>query len=278
MRKLTKYSIYLAGLICVLYSVIIIVPVGWMGLSSTKKSLEIFRGPWILPESVQWQNYTDAWIKVGIGHNFVNSVIITTISVSLILMLSAMATFAITRLDFHINRLVLYLFIGGLFLPKALMLSPLFILLNNLGLIDSYLGLVPVYIAYSFPFTIFLLTPFFNNIPVALEEAAIIDGASLYELFWKIAIPLAKPGLIIAGLFNVFGIWNEYVFAYTIIFSDNLRTLPLGLSNLLLTQYYQTNWGVLFAGLVMAVLPVFIIYVFFQRWLTGGIMTGALKE
>lgn len=261
-----------------LYSILIIVPIGWMGLSSTKQSLEIFKGPWILPEQVQWQNYSNAWIDVGIGNNFINSVIITTISVSLILLLSAMATFAITRLDFHINRIVLYLFIGGLFLPKALMLSPLFILLNNLGVIDSYMGLVPVYIAYSFPFTVFVLTPFFNNIPEDLEEAAIIDGASIYELFWRIAIPLAKPGLVIAGLFNVFGIWNEYVFAYTIISSENLRTLPLGISNLLLTQYYQTNWGLLFAGLVMAVLPVFLIYVFFQRWLTEGIMTGALKE
>lgn len=278
MSKLGKYSIYLAGLLCVLYTILIIVPVGWMGLSSTKKSIEIFRGPWILPNHIHWQNYLNAWTKVELGHYFINSVIITTISVFLIVLLSAMATFAITRLNFRVNRLVLYLFIGGLFLPKSLLLSPLFILLNNMGLVDSYLGLLPVYIAFSFPFTVFLLTPFFNNIPAELEEAAIIDGASTYELFFRVAIPLTKPGLIIAGLFNIFGIWNEYIFAYTIISSENLRTLPLGIANLVLTQNYQTDWGVLFAGLVMAVLPVFIIYVISQRGVAEGIMGGALKE
>lgn len=278
MNLIRRYSIYLAGLLCLLYSVFIIVPMVWMGLSSTKSSIEIFSGPWVMPEQIQWQNYADAWLDLGIGSSFIVSVFVTVISVTLIVFLSSMGTFAITRLDFRINKSILYLFILGLFLPKALLLSPLFIMLNNMGTIDSYLGLVPVYVAYSFPFTVFVLTPFFNRIPKALEEAAIIDGASVYEVFWRIAMPLAKPGLVIVTLFNIFGIWNEYVFAYTIISSENLRTLPLAISNLVITQNYNTNWGFLFAGLVMAVLPVFIIYVFFQRWLTEGIMTGALKE
>lgn len=254
-----------------------IVPGLWMFLSSFKSSYEIFGKAWGLPAALRWENYASAWIDSGLERYFVNSVFVTVISVTLILVLSAMATFGLTRLRFEGQELVLWLFIGGLMLPTVLVVIPLFLLLQKFGLLDNYAGLIAVYIAYSFPFTVFTLTPFFRAIPAELEEAVYIDGGSVYSVFRHIAWPLARPGLVIAGIFNVFGIWNEYVFAFTVLTSNEIRTLPVGIATLITTQYYQSDWGALFAGLVIAALPVVTVYLVWQRWLAEGIMAGAIK-
>jgi N-acetylglucosamine transport system permease protein len=151
-------------------------------------------------------------------------------------------------------------------------------MLQNLHILGSYAGLIPVYVAYSFPFTVFVLVPFFNVIPQDLEEAAFLDGASYHQIFWKVMIPLAKPGLIVATIFNIFGIWNEFVLGYVLISKKSLKTLPLGLADILMKQHYTADYGKLFAAIVIALAPVAIIYIIFQRKLTGRLLEGAIKE
>lgn len=265
-------------ILCLSYSLFVLVPVLWSSISSFRSSLEFFTNPFGIPSVWKHQNFVYAWTQGNVGIYFRNSVFITTVCVTIIILLSAMASFALSRLKFRGRIASLFLFISGLFVPAALLLLPLFLMLNDLHILGSYVGLIPVYIAYSFPFTVFVLIPFFNVIPQDLEEAAFLDGASYYQVFWKVMIPLAKPGLIVATIFNIFGIWNEFVLGYVLISKKSLKTLPLGLADILMKQHYTADYGKLFAAIFIALAPVAIIYMIFQRKLTGRLLEGAIKE
>jgi ABC-type glycerol-3-phosphate transport system permease component len=162
---------------------------------------------------------------------------------------------------------------------------PLFILMNqlhipviNVPLLGTLTGLTFVYVALSLSFTIFVLTGFFKTLPWELAEAAVIDGCTPSQIFWKIMLPLAKPGLATAGIFVFIGLWNEYPLALVLVFSDEAKhTLPLGIANLTMSQKYAADWGALFAGLTIGVLPTLILYVFFQRQIQEGLTAGAVK-
>ena len=263
---------------CLVYSLVVLVPVLWSLISSFRSSLAFFTDPFGIPSPWKYQNFVYAWNQANVAIYFRNSVFVTTVSVTAIILLSAMASFALSRLRFRGRIAVLFLFISGLFVPAALLLLPLFLMLQDLHVLGSYIGLIPVYIAYSFPFTVFVLVPFFNAIPQDLEEAAFLDGASYYQVFWKVALPLAKPGLIVATIFNIFGIWNEFVLGYVLISKTSLKTLPLGLSDILMKQYYTADYGKVFAAIAIAMAPIIILYIAFQRKIVGGSLTGAVKE
>jgi len=265
-------------ILCLSYSLFVLVPVLWSSISSFRSSIEFFTNPFGLPSTWKYQNFVYAWNQGNVGIYFRNSVFITSVCVTIIILLSAMASFALSRLEFRGRITVLFLFISGLFVPAALLLLPLFLMLQDLHILGSYVGLIPVYVAYSFPFTVFVLVPFFNVIPQDLEEAAFLDGASYYQVFWKVMIPLAKPGLIVATIFNIFGIWNEFVLGYVLISKKSLKTLPLGLADILMKQHYTADYGKLFAAIFIALAPVAIFYVIFQRKLTGRLLEGAIKE
>ncbi|BAS27831.1 carbohydrate ABC transporter permease [Limnochorda pilosa] len=264
-----------AGLL--VYTTLVVGPLLWTALTSLKSSLELFRNIWGLPQSWLWSNYASAWTNARIGSGFVNSLLVSGVAVPVILLLAAMAAFAITRIDFRGRRALLTLFVSGLMIPQALVLVPLFILLGHLGLLNTRTGLILVYVAFAFPFNIFLMVPFFNAVPRALEEAALADGASHAQVFWRVDLPLARTGLVIAGVFQFFADWGEYVLAYTVLSSDRLRTLPLAVADMVLRQQYQTDWGALFAGLIIALVPVILIYALFQRWISEGILSGSIK-
>ena len=260
-----------------LYAIIVIYPMIWLLSASLKNSRELFEKPWGLPASLEWSNFATAWVEAGIGRYFLNSVFVTAVSIFFILLIGAMAAYALARFVFRGSGAVYNVFASGMMFPVFLGIVPLFLLLRNLGMWNNYFGLITVYIAYSLPFTIFILTGFFKTLPHELAEAGLIDGCSQFGVFWRIMMPLAKPGLIAAGIFNFFGIWNEYPLALVIIADSNLRTLPLGIANLLMVQHYETNWGALFAGLVLVMVPTLIVYLFFQRQITEGLTAGALK-
>lgn len=263
--------------ILIIYAIIVIFPLVWIFSNSLKSSMEIFANVWAFPKEIRWENYVNAWIEASIGKYFINSLFVTATSVFFILLLSAMVAYVLTRFRFLGNSFVFYYFLGGLMIPTFLGIVPLFLLLKDLHLLDNFIGLILVYIAYSLPFSIFILTPFFKSLPHELAEAAIIDGCSDFADFWRIMLPLAKPGLITVGIFNFLGIWNEYILALVIISSGELRTLPLGIANLYMVQHYQANWGTLFAGLTIVMVPTLIVYIIFSKKLTSGITLGALK-
>lgn len=264
--------------ICLFFTLTVFIPVLWSSASAFRGSVDFFLNPFGIPSPWKYQNFIYVWTQSNVATYFQNSVFVTAVTVLGIIMISAMASYAISRLRFHGRIALLFWFVGGLFIPAALLLLPLYLVLSDFNLLDSYLGLILVYTAYSLPFTIFVLVPFFNVIPEDLEEAAVIDGASYYRIFWQIALPLAKPGLIVATILNTFGIWNEFVLGYLIITDASLKTLPLGLADILRKHHYTADYGKVFATIVIAIIPIVVVYMIFQRRLSSGLLSGALKE
>lgn len=275
MRKLKEnLAMHVIMIAC---SLLIFIPIIWVIVNSFKSSKDILLQPFLIPTSPEWDNYARAWSN-GLGSGFINSIIITIITVSLIVFFSGMAGYVLSHKQFALKKTIHLLFVAGLMLPTFLAMAPLFLLINDLKLLNSHASLILVYIAYSLPFTIFMLTAFFKQIPKAMEEAAVIDGCGPFGVFWKVMFPLAKPGLITAAIFNFVGIWNEYVIALVLITNDKFKTLPVKLANLMMVQQYHTDWGALYAGIVLSFIPVVIFYLFFQRKLIEGSTSGAIKE
>lgn len=259
------------------YALIVVVPMLWMLVSSLKTGFEVVGKPWALPASPQWVNYTNAWKEAGIGQAFFNSLWITLATLAILLPVSAMAAYVLARYPFRGSKIIFGTFLGGMMFPHFLVIVPLFFLMRSIHLLDTKTGLTLVYVAYSLSFTVFVLTGFFQGLPGELAEAAMIDGCGHSGTFWRIMLPLARPGIIVVGIFNAIGLWNEYGLALVLVPSEENRTLPLGIANLSMTQQYQSDWGALFAGLVIVMLPVLVVYWIFRDRIHDTMLAGAVK-
>ncbi|ADU28840.1 carbohydrate ABC transporter permease [Evansella cellulosilytica] len=252
-----------------------IFPIVWLFLFSLKDNREIFAGsPFALPEQIKWQNYLTVW-EGGIGNYFWNSIWITGVSIFLTLLFASMAVFVITRMSWKLNKLVLGLFMVGLMIPIHSALIPLFSMFLGVGLIDNPLSIVITYTAYNLPITMMILLGFYYTIPKEIEEAAIIDGASLHKLFFRIILPITSPVLATTAIINMIYNWNEFVFVNTFISSDRYRTLTVGINNFV--GQYMTDWGAIGATLVISVLPIIVAFLFFSNKIVEGISSSAVK-
>lgn len=260
-----------------LFALTVVGPLLWTVVSSFKTGAEVFESPWALPHGLVWKNYASAWHEAGIGHYFLNSAIVTAGTLLILLPAGAMAAYVFGRYPFRGSKALFGTFLGGMMFPNFLVIVPLFFLLRDLHLLDTKTGLVLVYVAYSLSFTVFVLTGFFQSLPGELAEAAMIDGCGHTATFWKVMLPLAKPGLIVVGIFNAIGLWNEYGLALVLISSEQNKTLPLGIANLVMTQHYDSDWGALFAGLVIVMVPVLVVYWIFRDRIHDTMLAGALK-
>ncbi len=259
------------------WAAIVIFPMVWLFYTSFKTDQEIFFSPWSLPAEPQWDNFRRGWVDANIGDYFLNSMIVVLPSLVLILALSAMTAYVLARFPFPGNRVIFYLILAGMIFPIFLALIPLFFVVNRLGMLNTYQGLILVYVAYSLPFSVFFLTGFFKTLPSELHEAAIIDGANQYQVFFKIMLPLAQSGLISIGIFNFLGMWNQYLLPVVLMTNAKRYLLTQGLAYMLHQQYYQNDWSALFAAVTMIMVPTFIVYVIFQGQIQKGITVGALK-
>jgi ABC-type glycerol-3-phosphate transport system permease component len=264
------------------YLVWVAYPMLWLAYSSLKADDAIFRDAFALPpfDDLRWDNYARAWAGARFGDYFLNSVLVTGVAVTLILLLGSMAAYALARFYHPLGRVVFWLFLAGLMIPVQLSVVPLFFELRALGLLNSRLGLILVYTANGLPFAVFILAGFFRSLPRTLYEAAVVDGCGEAGAFWRVMLPLAKPGLVTVAIFQFIGIWKEYFFAFMFTSGaagDAVRTLPLGLANLAVTAQYQTDYGMLFAGLVIVTIPILIVFIALQQHLVKGVTAGALK-
>lgn len=276
----------LNGGFLLLWGLITTAPLVWALLASFKTNREFTLSPWGLPASLQWDNFARAWSDANIGRYFINSVIVVSVSVTLTMLLGAMAAYVLARYDFPGNRIVYFGFLGGLIFPVFLALVPLFFVVRNLedipligqflGL-NSYLSLALVYVAFSLPFTVFFLTAFFRTLPTSIAEAGIMDGCSHFSLFFRVMLPMARAGMISIGLFNFLGHWNQYVLPVVLMSDSDKKVLAQGLAALAINQGYRGDWTALFAGLVIALLPVLIVYILFQKQIQAGLTAGVLK-
>uniref|UniRef100_A0AAU2V212 Carbohydrate ABC transporter permease n=1 Tax=Streptomyces sp. NBC_00003 TaxID=2903608 RepID=A0AAU2V212_9ACTN len=254
------------------------VPLLWALWSSFKTSGDILTHPWSLPTDFQFDNWSRAWSKANIGQYFLNTAFVVGLSTFGTMLLGSMAAYVLARFEFPGNRFIYFLFVGGMAFPVVMVLVPLFFVTKNLGILNTLPGLVLIYIAYSLPFTVFFMTAFFRTLPTTVAEAALIDGASHTRTFFQIMLPMAKPGIISIGIFNVLGQWNQYLLPLVLNQGDTKNwVLTQGLADLAVQQGYQGDWGALFAGLSIAMLPVLAVYIVFQKQVQAGLTAGALK-
>jgi len=268
--------------VLVTYFFIVVYPMWWLLYTSLKTDREIFLSPFSLPEwsDLQWVNFSNAWIKGAFSDYFLNSIILTFSTVTVSVLMAAMAGYALARFRFFGARPIFFYFLAGLMIPLQLAIVPLFFQMKDFDLLNSHIGILLVYVAFGMPFAIFILTGFFKSLPSGLHESALIDGASEFRAFWSIMLPLARPGLITVGIFSFLATWNEFFMAFMFLSgegSQDLRTLPLGLANITIVSQYRSDWGMAFAGLVLIMAPTMIFYAFLQQYLTKGITLGALK-
>ena len=275
--SLTTPLVYL--LLCT-YFLIVVYPMVWLFYSSLKSDREIFLRPFRLPTTLHWENFSNAWVGGHFRDYFFNSVLLTCSTVVVTTFLAAMTAYAVSRFQFRLARPIFFYFLAGLMIPIQLAIVPLFFELRAMDLLNSRGGLFLTYLAFGVPFSVFVLTGFFKTLPSSLHESALLDGASEFQAFWHVMLPLARPGLITVAIFLFLGNWNEFFVAFMTISgrgAEGIQTLPLGLAKITIVSNYRSDWGMAFAGLVMMMLPTLVAYIFLQKHLTKGITAGAIK-
>lgn len=285
-EKLYKFFIYLVlGLLAVL----IIVPVAWVFMASIKENAEFYTNPWNLPKGFYWQNFVEAWETARMGEYMLNSVIVTALALILLLVVALPASYCLSRFKFIGQKFLNTAFMAGLFINVNYIVVPIFLMLrdgdawlkNIFGtgfLLNNLVVLAVVYASTALPFTIYLLSSYFATLPHDYEEAAYIDGAGYFKTMTGIIFPMAKPSIITVILFNFLSFWNEYIISMTLMTAANgTKTLPVGLLNLMQAQQSAANYGPMYAGLVLVMLPTLILYICVQKNLTQGMTVGGLK-
>lgn len=283
--KLYRLFIYMA---LITLAVTIFVPVAWVFLASIKENAEFYGSPWAMPKGFYFQNFIDAFQKANMGTYLLNSFMVTALSLVILLIVALPAAYVLARYTFKGSKLMNSFFKAGLFINVNYIVVPIFLMLlkgdtflrTYFGegfLLDNLFVLSIVYAATALPFTIYLLSSYFQTLPTTFEEAAFIDGAGYFKTMVQIMIPMARPSIITIILFNFLTFWNEYIIALTLIPGQN-KTLPVGLMNLMAAQKSAANYGQMYAGMVIVMLPTLILYILVQKKLTQGMSLGGLKD
>ena len=283
--RLYKIFIYVVlGLLAVL----ILVPVLWVVMASVKETIEHYGNPWALPTHIHWQNFVDAWNKADMGAYMGHSVLVTALALGILLVVALPASYCLARFKFVSQKFLNTCFMAGLFINVNYIVVPIYLMLADgdkwlkgfLGsgfLLNNHIVVAIVYAATALPFTIYLLSSYFATLPHDFEEAAYIDGAGYWRTMLEIIFPMAKPSIITVILFNFLSFWNEYIIVKTLVTDKELWTLPAGLLNLMQAQQSAAEYGPMYAGLVLVMLPVMILYICVQKNLTKGMTVGGLK-
>lgn len=283
--KLIKFFLYL---VLIALAVSILVPVVWVFIASVKQNSEFYGSPWVLPARLQFGNFADAWQKADMGSYMLNSAIVTAVALLLLIVIALPASYALARFRFRGRGVYNTLFMAGLFINVNYIVVPIFLMLNDgdrkiralFGhpfFLNNLFVLALVYASTALPFTIYLLSGYFKGLARDYEEAAYVDGAGYFYTMVRIMIPMARPSVVTVILFNFLAFWNEYIISMTLLTNSGLKTLPVGLMNLMAAQKAAVNYGQMYAGLVIVMLPTLLLYICVQKKLTQGMTIGGLK-
>lgn len=268
-----KSWIYLAAFVV---SVICVFPFYNAVLTSLRTGQDLFLTNY-LPTTFHWENYVNALVENGVGLSLLNSFIVATVTVGVCLLVSITAAFALARVRFRGRKYILFTILCVSMFPQVAVLSGMFELVRFLGLYDSIGALILSYTTFSLPFTVWVLTTFMRSLPVELEEAAIVDGASLWVIISKVFAPIMGPSLVTTGLLAFIGAWNEFMFALTFIISTENRTVPVAIGLLQGASQYELPWGNIMAASVVVTVPIIVLVLIFQKRIVSGLTAGAVK-
>jgi len=262
-------------LFVILYTVVTGGPLLWVATMSLRTTAEIFRDPYGFPSPAHWGKFADAWIKSNYGTYFWNSAIVVVIAVAVVTAIGAMAAHCLARYNFRGNRLARFLILSGLILPPQLLILALFQILLDINLYNTLSGLILVYVATHIAMTVYILEGFFAQIPQDLFDAARMDGYSDFEIFWRVTMPIGAPAIFTTVTLNFIILWNEFLFAVVLLTDDDKRTLPLGIMHF--TGSHQLDVGMVATGLMIAIVPIIVLYAFFSETMIKGMTAGAVR-
>ncbi len=273
-RRLPIWSVAQWLLLSVV-SVVTIIPIIVTLYSSFKSNTDFFYNTWSLPTTWHFNNYADAWNQGSMGRYFINSVVVTGGGVAVNLLGATPLAYALARFRFRFNGVIYFFVVGGLIAPTQLVGISLLQWIKTLGLFNSYWSLILPYAAFGMPVSILILTGFFRQLPRELEDAGYIDGANSWQVFLLVLLPLIRPAVATVIIFNGIGIWNDFFLPLVLAYSPDIQTLPLGLYTLF--GAYSTDWGTVFAAVMIASLPAMVAYFFLTKQFISGLSAGAVK-
>ncbi|MBU0929372.1 MAG: carbohydrate ABC transporter permease [Spirochaetes bacterium] len=266
----------LSYLVLGVWAVIVLVPLYLMIVNSFKPTSEIFLSPFSVSKAPIFDGFRMVFEEGNFLVYLFNSVFITVLSIVGVMILAALASYALVYWDVRLARAISVFFLLGLMIPMRIASINLIIMLKGLGLLDKLLGLLPIYLAMGMPMGIMILTEYFRTIPRELVQAAHIDGAGSFRIFWAVMLPLARPAMATVAIFNLVNIWNDLWFPLILIRSESQRTLMLGVTRLF--GQFQTDWTSVLATLTLATVPILILYLVLSRQFIEGLTAGAVKE
>ncbi len=270
-----KAKVYLLNLIIWIFSLSCIFPVVWLIYSSFKTETEFNRSIITLPAVPQFKNYINAYVSANLGKLILNSAFNALVSMTIVIILAFTIAYLLARYNFKGNRLIYYLFLFGMLIPIHALLVPVFVQFKAMGLFDKRVTLLFPYVAFNLPLSLFLMEGYIRGIPKELDEAAFIEGSNIIRTMYSIIFPVTRPVIVAVGLLTFIFTWNEYPFALVLINSERLRTISLGLVSF--KGEYSTNYPLQMAGIVIATLPIILIYLGFNRKIIQGMTEGSLK-
>lgn len=254
--------------------VVVVYPLTWMVLNGFKTNTELFGNPFALPLQWDWSNYAAAWNR-GVSNYLTTSILVTITSTIATVFISAWAAYGLTRVDIPFSRTWATVILGGLMLAPTVALVPLVKMFQSMGLYNTFWALLILYTAFRIPFTTFLIRAYMIDLPREVDEAAEVDGASRWTAFWRIILPMCKPIIISTVILHILFAWNEYLFAMVFTSGTDVQTLPVGLTSLM--SKHGTDYPVVFAGMVIAALPVVVLFFACQRYFIKGLADGIGK-
>ncbi|MBD7969449.1 carbohydrate ABC transporter permease [Paenibacillus gallinarum] len=278
--RLRKKTTFIRNIIIQAFLIVVaivqIYPLIWLAFFSLKDNSEIYSGDVLgLPDKFLWSNYSKALSDGHVLTYFFNSVLVTSVSILLVLILSSMTGYAITRMNWKLSSLTMTIILLGMMVPIQATLLPLFMVLKNLHLLNTYWSLIIPYVAFGIPMAVFILGSFYKGIPREMEESAVMDGSGIYRTFFSIILPLVRPAIATVAIFTFLSCWNELMFAVTFINKESYQTLTVGMMSMVGT--YITQWGIIGAGLMITTLPTVIIYLVLNRQVQQSMIAGAVK-
>lgn len=254
---------------------IIVIPLVTAAMSGLKTNAEVLADPFGLPSAPQWDNYISILTGPGFWTQLVNSTIVMAVTTTGTVALASMCAFVFARIPFRGRELVYYIMLIGLLFPLTVAILPLYLTLREAGLVNNLMGVALPQIAFALPFSIVILRSFFVAVPVALEEAASIDGCPRYRFFWSILLPLVRPALAAVAVLTMVSSWNAYLLPLLILNQPSSYTLPLGTAQF--QSEFGTNWALTLAYVSLTIIPAVLFYLVAQRQMVAGLTSGAVK-
>lgn len=268
-------ALFIKYFIVCFYTVSILFPLYFLLISSVKTDNEIFLNPFGLPVKILWRNYTTVLFKYNLILNMTNSLYYAVFSLLVITVTSVMASYAITRMTWKLSKTAFALLLTGLLVPMHSVIIPLYITVRKMGITSPRLVLIGIFSAFALPQSIFIISGFLKDLPKSVEEAAVIDGASIFKVITLVVIPMIKPAIATICIFNFLAIWNDLLIGLIFINRDADKTLQLGIMKF--KGDYVTIYNYVLAGIMAAIIPSITVFLFFQKKIIAGITAGAIK-